>query len=334
MGLLACLNSCSGMPLYNPPSTISPTFSGTVTFPDGSTWTITGPTILTPILTTFSAVTTPNIALAGTPATGIYITATQLGIHIGDVLFDISNSSNGLRLAGGIPLGWVDGEAHSNVPDLTLWRDAADVLALKRATNAGTFRIYSASADAVAGAFVGRKSRGTVASPTVITTGDDLLDIIAQGYVGATNTWQEAARIKADSTGTISDSATGIAGIWRFLAAKTGAEPAEIVQVNGTDQHLLHVGTAPTITAGGGTSPTIAGTDEAFTVTIGTGGIATSVEVTFANAFAVAPRCCANHQGAILILRCVSTTTKVTIDAATPFTASGLIDVICRSGTT
>lgn len=72
-----------------------------------------------------------------------------------------------------------------------------------------------------------RKSRGTVASPTVITTGDDLGTINFYGYVGATNTYQLAAYILGDSTGTISDSATGIGGIIGIYAA-TGAEPVEI----------------------------------------------------------------------------------------------------------
>jgi hypothetical protein len=72
-----------------------------------------------------------------------------------------------------------------------------------------------------------RKSRGTVAAPTVITTGDFLLTLKGFGYVGATNTYQEACRIVFDSTGTISDSATGIGGIIRFLTATVGAEPVQ-----------------------------------------------------------------------------------------------------------
>lgn len=87
-----------------------------------------------------------------------------------------------------------------------------------------------AGANAVSYTIDARKSRGTVASPTVITTGDDLLTISGYGYVGSTNTYQEAARITLDSTGTISDSTTGIGGIIRLLAAKVGAEPAEIVR--------------------------------------------------------------------------------------------------------
>lgn len=98
-----------------------------------------------------------------------------------------------------------------------------------RFQTAGFLASYG-SADAVSYAINARKSRGTVASPTVITTGDDLLTISGFGYVGATNTYQEAARITFDSTGTISDSATGIGGIVRIHAAKVGAEPAEIAR--------------------------------------------------------------------------------------------------------
>lgn len=96
--------------------------------------------------------------------------------------------------------------------------------------SAGSVQYSKGTADAVSYALNARKSRGTVASPTVITTGDDLLTISGFGYVGATNTYQEAARITFDSTGTISDSATGIGGIVRVHAAKVGAEPAEIAR--------------------------------------------------------------------------------------------------------
>ena len=87
------------------------------------------------------------------------------------------------------------------------------------------------SADATGSSITGRKSRGTLSSPTVITTADDLLTISGYGYVGSTNTYQEAARITFDSTGTISDSATGIGGIIRFSCAAVGAEPAEVLKL-------------------------------------------------------------------------------------------------------
>lgn len=67
------------------------------------------------------------------------------------------------------------------------------------------------SADANAYAVNARKSRGSVASPTVITTGDDLLTINGYGYVGATNTYQIGGYIRFDSSGTVSDAANGFA---------------------------------------------------------------------------------------------------------------------------
>lgn len=353
----------------------SPTFTGTVTFPDGSTWTTAGEFTAATSQLGWSDVTLlrggTDMLVLSTPNEPLLVLRDTVNsrLAMGYVAANVPQVTNNLLQAQIVVdnFGKLHIAPRTNINVGIGFYTTAAAVAIERwqLPSAGHFQPKTSnvldlgasdnlvrsgyfgtlvqsldylavhgSDDTTAPQIYARKSRGAVAAPTVITTGDDLLDIVANGYVGATNTWQEACRIKADSTGTISDSATGIAGIWRFLAAKTGAEPAEIVQVNGTDQHLLHVGAEPSITAGGGTNPGIDGTDEAFTVTVGSGGIATSVEVTFANAFAVAPRCCANHQGAILILRCVSTVTKVTIDAATPFTAGGLIDVICRSGTT
>lgn len=203
--------------------------------------------------------------------------------------------------------------------------------------SSGIFQPSKASADTVSYAMNYRKSRGTVASPTVITTGDDLLNINAAGYVGATNTYRNVANLRADSVGTISDATNGIGGEWFLGTQKQGVDTSPIDRLK-LDQvgHVLTIaGTAntPTITAGGGTGPTIAGNDTNCTITVGTGGIAASVTVTFGSAYAVAPRCVANHQGAVLVLRCVSTTTTCVIDAATPFTASGLIDLIVSGGT-
>ena len=85
----------------------------------------------------------------------------------------------------------------------------------------------AATTDAADGSVSLLRSRGNAASPTVITSGDNLGNLAAYGYVGATNKFQQAAQILFDSAGTISDSATGIAGIIRFYTAATGAEPVE-----------------------------------------------------------------------------------------------------------
>lgn len=294
-----------------------------LTLPDGSIWNVVGAHIADGVLSA------PSLAWAnaGGGALGFYKSTTN----------ELSLSVNGvLREKFGGTLTWYGAYFTFSPTDgsgdyAALTTEGFGILSLKENGMPGEFRAYNMASTTTGAKFVGRKIR---VNTTVITTGDDLLDIIAEGYVGATNTYQEAARIKFDSSGTISDSTTGIAADIEFWAAKTGAEPAEVCEVRGLEQHFLHVGTAPTITAGGGTNPSIAGTDEAFTITVGSGGSATTVTVTFANAWAVAPRCMANHQGAILLTRCVATTTTVVIDAATAFTAGGLLDVICRSGTT
>ena len=86
---------------------------------------------------------------------------------------------------------------------------------------AGAFQASKGTADAVSYAINARKSRGTVASPTVITTGDDLLTLSGYGYVGATG-YVEACRITFDSTGTIANTTSGVGGIMRLGAAVVG----------------------------------------------------------------------------------------------------------------
>ncbi len=88
------------------------------------------------------------------------------------------------------------------------------------------FQASSAKADAVAYAINSRKSRGTVASPTVITTGDDLLTLSGYGYVGATNTYQIGAKIRFTSSGTVTDAANGFAKsmeVWTGTATVASA---------------------------------------------------------------------------------------------------------------
>lgn len=140
---------------------------------------------------------------------------------------------------------YVDGSAaspaiQSNGQSAGLFWAAGDVLGI---SNTGVetarfapnlFQVSKALADTVGYAINSRKSRGTVAAPTVITTGDSLLTISGNGYVGATNTYQEAARITFDSTGAISDSATGIGGVMRFAVATVGGEPIEAMNITGS----------------------------------------------------------------------------------------------------
>ena len=114
-----------------------------------------------------------------------------------------------------------------------------------------------------------RKARGTVAAPTVITTGDDLLKIGGYGYVGATNTYVEAANITFDSTGTITDSSTGIGGVIRFNTRVSGSAIAEAANIIGT---VLNVASSVATPAGGSTSARlIFGTTSGFGIYYGSG---------------------------------------------------------------
>lgn len=96
----------------------------------------------------------------------------------------------------------------------------------------GGFQVNKGTADAVSYAINARKARGTVAAPTVITTGDDLLTISGYGYVGATNTYVEAATIRFDSAGAISDAVNGIGGELKFETRIAAGALAERLRVD------------------------------------------------------------------------------------------------------
>ena len=97
---------------------------------------------------------------------------------------------------------------------------------------AGVSQVSLGGANSTSYAINSRKSRGTVASPTVITTGDDLLTMSGYGYVGGTNTYQEASKILFDSEGVVTDSASGIMGNIQFWTAASTTEPAERMRID------------------------------------------------------------------------------------------------------
>ena len=92
--------------------------------------------------------------------------------------------------------------------------------------------------------------------------------------------------------------------------------------------HTAFSGTAPSASSCG-TTPSVVGFDNAGRITVGTGGVATSCTLTFGYPWQNTPACVANHEGAVLVVRAVATTTTLTIDAATPLTASGILSYIC-----
>lgn len=145
----------------------------------------------------------------------------------GGYVFGVRSSTGQVLFAGG-SAGTPPIASVSNNANTTGLFFAANVLGISVTAventrfAAGIVQSSKGSADAVAFSYNFRKSRGTVAAPTVITTGDDLSTIKGFGYLGATNTYTEACRITFDSIGTISDSTSGIGGVIRFNTANQG----------------------------------------------------------------------------------------------------------------
>ena len=107
-------------------------------------------------------------------------------------------------------------------------------------------------------------------------------------------------------------------------------EPALRITAKGHFVGLEGAGDAriPVIASGGGSSPTIVGSDLAFKITLGTSPSTTAIAVTFAQTFTNAPMVIAQYQGDHIALRAVSTTAGVTITPASSMTAGHVIDVL------
>lgn len=86
----------------------------------------------------------------------------------------------------------------------------------------------------------------------------------------------------------------------------------------------------PTVSGCGvGPTLTVPSYDEAGEIIIGTGVSTTQCVLTFGTAFLNPPVCTATHEGAILYSQPIPTTTTLTINTATPMTASGKLKYSC-----
>lgn len=183
----------------------------------------------------------PAYSFAADVTTGLYLAAaSDLKISVGDsdALRFYNGASNRLIMGSGWYFDFQNGSANTpsinnySSEDTGLFWPTFQTLSVSIAAVENTrwgvgFSQYSkGSADAVAYAIDARKSRGSVASPTVITTGDGLLAITGYGYVGATNTYLPAARILFESNGAIADTASGIGGRIKFYTRKAGTDTA------------------------------------------------------------------------------------------------------------
>lgn len=121
-------------------------------------------------------------------------------------------------------------------------------------------QVSRGSADATSYALNFRKSRGTVGSPTVITTGDVLETKSAYAYVGATNTYLETSRYEVKSGGTISDATTGVGSVVTIYGKTQGTDvtpqPAVVI-TGGSTATFKFAGTG--MVAANGTVATVLG---------------------------------------------------------------------------
>lgn len=102
----------------------------------------------------------------------------------------------------------------------------------------------------------------------------------------------------------------------------------------GTELRLKQ-STAPTITTGGGTSPSVSGSDSIGVITLGTGSPATPFTMTFNGTWASAPSCIVirNTGTAANVVQVVATTTTtMVVTVATAVAASDKFNYFCGAG--
>ncbi len=186
------------------------------------------------IFANLGAVGAPTYAFAGATTTGMWASANILNFSASGSKYLTLDAFNDIGVAiraNGGPNGSMLSDILYNTSGIC-W-PATNVLQILDRTDgewarftSNVFQPSRGSANATSYAINVRKSRGTVAAPTVITTGDDLLTLSGYGYVGATNTYQIGAKIRFTSSGTVSDAANGFAKsleIWTGTATVASA---------------------------------------------------------------------------------------------------------------
>lgn len=111
--------------------------------------------------------------------------------------------------------------------------------------------------------------------------------------------------------------------------SKTGAGTQGYIRFTG--RMVASGKAAPTVGASAcGTSPTIAGNDNAMQVTVGTGGSATACVVTFSQTWPTnAPVCVVQSDTDIVAYKIATSATVLTATASAAFTASSHLNIIC-----
>jgi len=267
----------------------------------------------------------PSLFFAADTNTGLYrIGSDSIGIAAGGVKVGEFSAANGLVVPKAVKLGTAATQEiqidSSGSIILTPQAGQSFSVAGSSTTGGGVIltsgigqSMYLTSGDTT-GASTGGSMRIAAGGTATGTPGDIYLT------PGVSSTNQVGGNVYIDLNGT-----TTAANI------QVSTNAIYWYKLNGKGKHItvLDSGNRPTILSGGGTSPGITGSDNAFQITVGSGGSATTITVTFNKAWVNAPMVMAQHHGASLPLYCSASTTTVQIDATTAFTAGGKIDVFC-----
>ena len=178
----------------------------------------------------------------------------------GDVLIQTAGGNVGIGTAS--PSALLD--IVNGTTQLTLEAASLDL----KTNSSSTFNMYRASADANAGGFVGYKSRGTLASPTVPSADDKLLTIGAGGWDG--NTWESNKAVmfyQAKNQWSAIDNSTYLTFFTTPAASQTRAER---VRIDSTGYVGIGTTTPGLVTTAGRTYLTIKGTTLCGTLELAT----------------------------------------------------------------
>jgi hypothetical protein len=100
------------------------------------------------------------------------------------------------------------------------------------------FQGFQSSGNATAVSFSGKKARGSIGSPTVINTNDNLVSLRGYGYDGSAYT--EAGRITIRNDGAVTSGGADMPGRIEFLVTPDGSgTPAEAMRINNAGELLV-----------------------------------------------------------------------------------------------
>jgi hypothetical protein len=141
-------------------------------------------------------------------------------------------------------------------------------------------------------------------------------------FLGMAGSGSDATGDFQVSTGAAVNGSSG--NIQLFVGDISGSGTRGTIQLNG---HIVSQGTAPSVSACGTGSPSVAGNDIAGRITVG-GGAVTSCLLTFNEIWGTAPVCFLDDQSAALAMAGVATTSTLTVTAGSSF-GSGILGYHC-----